>query len=523
MVLLNDIYAKDKQELFTNRRRELALIKLVVEDFSKKNKRKHLAFLGLRRIGKSLVLFEYIKRNKEDVIITYIDLKKISMEPQFFAVEYIKKILQWALKEKEEDLLTLGNKLKKETIFTQLNSFLRELKERNNLRLVNFALSFPEALSQALNKKIIVCIDEFQDILSMNRYKGIDDVIGLFRTALQSQSRTVYFITGSIITTMEKICLKDESALFLHFGEVVNLPNFTKEDSFKLVKKIFERERIKTPHEDILLSLFKLSQGHAFYLTIITEKIIELNKLFGFSIDEGLIKKAFLIELTNKNARLYNYFNYIFENSLEKARGKASLKSILLKIAGRERATLSELCSDLNKESGEMQTLLKRLTETDLVIKKEKYYLYRDNLLRKWVRSFYLGSDVDTKTSIQSLEELFSQLEEKYLRASTELGKAKEYEWKIKLEKRFGLKLENYNKKGLEFDLVGKKKEIWYIFEIKHRNKPANYRDIKKFLVNVKESEFKDKEVKLFFISKSGFTKEADNLMKKNKIERVEA
>lgn len=521
MVLLDTIYAKDKQELFTDRRKELALIESIVERFSKKGIRKHLAFLGLRRIGKSMILFEYIKRNKEDVIITHIDLKKISMEPSFFAVEYIKAILQWTLKEKGEDILTLANKLKNEALFNQLNIFLREIRERNYLKLVNFAFSFPEVLSSVLNKKIVVCIDEFQEILGMNKYKGMDNIIDIFRTALQSQSNTLYLITGSVITAMEKICLEDKSALFLHFDKVVNLYNFTKEDSFKLIKKIFKREEVEIPPENVLLQILNLSQGHAFYLTIICEKTIEMKKLFSFSIDEELVKKAFLIELTNKNARLYNYFNYIFENSLEKARGKASLKSILLKIAEKGMATAGELCSLLNKESGEMHTLLKRLMEIDLIIKKEGYYLYRDNLLRKWVRLFYLSSDVDTKTPVKYIEELFSQLEEKYQRASTELGKAKEYEWKVKLEKEFGLKLENYDKNNIEFDLVGRKNNFYYLFEIKHRNKLINYPDIKTFLDKINNSEFRNKEKKLFFISKSGFTKEGERKAKKEKINLV--
>ncbi|MBL7148354.1 MAG: restriction endonuclease, partial [Nanoarchaeota archaeon] len=82
------------------------------------------------------------------------------------------------------------------------------------------------------------------------------------------------------------------------------------------------------------------------------------------------------------------------------------------------------------------------------------------------------------------------------------------------------IKLENYNKDNIEFDLVGKKQGIYYIFEIKHKNKPTGYQDIKKFLEKVGNSEFKDKKRKLFFISKSDYTKEAEKLIEKNKIER---
>ena len=104
------------------------------------------------------------------------------------------------------------------------------------------------------------------------------------------------------------------------------------------------------------------------------------------------------------------------------------------------------------------------------------------------------------------------------MRASTELGRAKEYEWKVRLEKKFGIKLDNHNKE-FEFDLVGRKQEVWYIFEIKNRNKLANYEDVNHFLEKIGMSEFKDKKKRLFFISKSGFTEKARKLIEENKIE----
>ncbi|MBD3203254.1 AAA family ATPase [Candidatus Woesearchaeota archaeon] len=516
MVLINNIYPKDRQRLFTNRKKELKLIEYNVESFLKTGLRKHLVLIGLRRIGKSLIIYEFIKRNKNKINISYIDLKKTSMEPQYFATDYIKKVLQWSLKTKEEDLLILANKLNNEKIFEQVNDFLNKKTKKNYLDQINFAFSFPELLSKLLNKKIVICIDEFQDILGMNRYKGIDDIIDIFRTHLQSQSNTFYIITGSVITTMEKICLDDKSALFLHFNKIINLYNFTKEDSFALIKKIFKQEQLSIHVKDILFTLFKKTTGNPFYLTILTQKIIELNKLFDLEIDENLINKAFLIELTNKNSRLYNYFNYIFENSLEKARGKASLKSVLFELAKEQPDSLSNLSEKLNKKSGEMRTLLKRLIEVDLVIQKQNKYLFRDNLLRKWVALFYLGINIEVTSSSKFINELLSQFQEKYQRVSTELGRATEYEYKVKLEKKLNIKLNNYNKNNLEFDLVGKKNNIYYIFEIKHRNKPANYKDVKNFLEKVEKSEFK--KIKLFFISKSGFTKQAEGLIEKNGI-----
>lgn len=68
----------------------------------------------------------------------------------------------------------------------------------------------------------------------------------------------------------------------------------------------------------------------------------------------------------------------------------------------------------------------------------------------------------------------------------------------------------------------GEKDDMFFIFEIKHRNKLTNYNDVKEFLDKIKSSEFKGKKKRLFFISKSGFTEEAKKQMHKNKIEVIQ-
>ncbi len=69
---------------------------------------------------------------------------------------------------------------------------------------------------------------------------------------------------------------------------------------------------------------------------------------------------------------------------------------------------------------------------------------------------------------------------------------------------------------------MGKKDNFWYIFEIKHRNKLVSYKDVDDFLKKIKKSEFKNKKIKLFFISKSGFTEQAELLYQKSKINFLE-
>ncbi|MCX6666414.1 MAG: restriction endonuclease [Euryarchaeota archaeon] len=117
-------------------------------------------------------------------------------------------------------------------------------------------------------------------------------------------------------------------------------------------------------------------------------------------------------------------------------------------------------------------------------------------------------------------ERVFSELHEKYVKASTELGKAKEYEFKVKLETKFTVPLNQYMTSDgqIEFDLVGKKKDVAYIVEIKWRNKPVNIKDILTFHTKVQKSDFESQKKRLFVLSKSGFDKKAIELAKKQNI-----
>jgi hypothetical protein len=100
-------------------------------------------------------------------------------------------------------------------------------------------------------------------------------------------------------------------------------------------------------------------------------------------------------------------------------------------------------------------------------------------------------------------------IEEKFEKTSTELGIAKEYELKYLIEKYLDMHLDKYLKDKIEFDLVGIKENVTYIFEIKWRMKETGYKDIEKFSAKVTRSEFTGKLKRLIFISKRGFTEQA--------------
>ncbi|MEW6404839.1 MAG: hypothetical protein AB1649_23830 [Chloroflexota bacterium] len=78
--MLDFLYPADERRLFTNRHYYLGLLGLCCTELQA-GRRKHLALLGLRRIGKTLILREFILRwlqrptspNVPPVIPVYLD------------------------------------------------------------------------------------------------------------------------------------------------------------------------------------------------------------------------------------------------------------------------------------------------------------------------------------------------------------------------------------------------------------------------------------------------------------------
>jgi AAA+ ATPase superfamily predicted ATPase len=80
------IYPRRAQALFTNRVTELETIETYKERLLRGVADK-IAFIGARRIGKSIILHEFIKRNAANrrLLLAYVNLQKLIMEPLTFA------------------------------------------------------------------------------------------------------------------------------------------------------------------------------------------------------------------------------------------------------------------------------------------------------------------------------------------------------------------------------------------------------------------------------------------------------
>ena len=96
---MNYFYPPDQQSLFTNRRQELAVLAHYHNSLLD-GPVEHIALFGLRRIGKTLLLKEFIRQNlsnQSPVSPVFLDFSVLCSSPESFSLGFVGTICYWLL------------------------------------------------------------------------------------------------------------------------------------------------------------------------------------------------------------------------------------------------------------------------------------------------------------------------------------------------------------------------------------------------------------------------------------------
>ena len=435
--MITNFYPPYLRQLFTNRTRELSFLQSMVEDLLIGRPRR-LAFWGLRRVGKTLVIQEQIVRLHDQGAVhpVYMDFEDICTSPESFAQRYIGLVTFWALEGGQGDVdayLTVERLL--ETVASRsavasqtTGSLLRELSRTKPDQglLLKLAFDYPEKLAQELNKKLVLFLDEFTEISTLSHYPQVREPLKHFRSSLSGQTNVAYVVAGSAMTAMMKLFQSPEAPLFLQF-ETLALEPFGRQDAEVLMHKLGSEYP-----PDVYAEVYRYTAGFPFYITALMQRLDRLQQ-DGETINAESVRYAFLLETLWRGGQIYNYCRYVYDLSLQRARGYGMLKAILQFLAEEQggapvRLTLSEIARALRKSPSAVREYLRWLSEVDLVEERERVYQFRDAVLRFWVAYTSKGIEMDAFPRRQDLAGLVSDLEERFQRAAGELGRAKEAE-----------------------------------------------------------------------------------------------
>lgn len=203
----------------------------------------NVALISPRRWGKSSLVsmaMEELEQEKKDVRVCYIDAFGISTEDEFYS-EFASKVISCAAGKMEKALKDakkyLGGLIPGITLSDGLNDVLSvNLKYTPREMDKNEILNLPEKIAKDKGIRIIVCIDEFQQLAQLAEYP---DMEGKMRSVWQKHHSVSYCFYGSKKHMMLDI-FADSQKPFYRFANIIFMPKIKKEDWAPFIINGFE-------------------------------------------------------------------------------------------------------------------------------------------------------------------------------------------------------------------------------------------------------------------------------------------
>lgn len=333
-----------------------------------------------RRWGKSSLVKEAMRELAEEdknVRVCFLDAYKIHTEEDFYN-KFASAIIQGvssALEQKWGDFLRFINRLMPSITIASdpVNSIEVDLKINPLKESPEAILALPEKIAIEKGIRVIVCIDEFQQLANIPHWKELESML---RSEWQQQHHTTYCLYGSKMHMMKKI-FNNSSSPFYKFGQMMQLKRITKEhwlpyiiNSFKATGKCITEEQVEKLCERVKYNSWYVQQ-YSFFVWSHTDDVVS---------DEDLDRQLDMVIDTNEET---------FQNELDELVSSqiALLKAIA---AGETHFNAKDVVEKYRL--GQPQTITrnkKTLVEKDLVEKNRDAYNFVDPLFELWIKREY--------------------------------------------------------------------------------------------------------------------------------------
>lgn len=354
---------------------------------------KNIALLGGRKSGKSYIVKRLLKTEK-DVVAVYADFARLSMSPESFAVEFIGTICWQFLHEpvsKYKNFMGLDNLLKyalemksarAHEILKSIQNEISKIKPDQRL-LVQLAFNFAHAWADEKGKKILLIIDNFENIFDLNNFGQIKDILSLVNFNHQSVR---YIVASSAPTDVKR---------YLRNFQFLEIQNFDKNEVLEMVRKATDK-----PDSKLAERILELSRGIPIAANEILKNLNEKNDA----------KTSFFSQLLCKNSTLYNYCLDSLNYHLKRTRGQVLSKIILKVIASEKELRLSEIARKIYRSAPVTKSLLERLISADIIYRKDNRFYFHDPILKLWLKLTTMGYEFDEEINEQQMKEVLGQI-----------------------------------------------------------------------------------------------------------------
>jgi hypothetical protein len=260
-----------------------------------------MVLISPRRWGKSSLVRKAAETvNGKDIKVVNIDAFSLRSEMDFYTI-YAKEVLAATSSHWEERLKNLKDFLKQ--ITPKINIGI----DPNNEFSIGFdldevrqnateILDFPNKIAKAKGFKVVVCIDEFQNIASFNDPLAFQK---LLRSVWQRHDVASYCICGSKFHMMQEL-FERQSMPFYRFGDLIHLEKIPDKNWQIFIKEHFENTG-KSIDENFISDIIRDTDRHSYYTQQLSHLIWEKTE---DAVNEDIYKAA-LDDMISQNAILY--------------------------------------------------------------------------------------------------------------------------------------------------------------------------------------------------------------------------
>jgi len=340
----------------------------------------NVMLISPRRWGKSSLVkksMDELCQENSKVKVCYIDAFSIGSEAEFyrtFASQVIacasSKMERW-IEDAKKFLIGVVPQI---VVNDQITNFIAfDLKFVPQDRDKMTILQLPELLAKEKNIKIIVCIDEFQQLANLPEYK---DMEGKMRSVWQQQQLTSYCLYGSKRNMMLNI-FNNSNSPFYRFGQVIFMKKIAKEHWIPFIQSSFEKTG-KTISYDFADRICAVVSCHSWYLQQLCYFI------WSFTVKD-VTEETFTLGLK----QVLNINTPMFQNDTENL--SSTQIEMLKAICNGEQHFASQAVKQIYN-LGNPNTIVKNkktLQNKDIVEKEGEKFIFVDPIYHLWFKGEY--------------------------------------------------------------------------------------------------------------------------------------
>jgi hypothetical protein len=416
--------------LFVDRATEIAVLDDVLRLLPQAIRR-HTALLGLRRIGKTLLL-DQVRRRHPTFAIARLDVDAIVTSPEHFARAFVSEVLAAVLRARAEhayiaqtdDALRAAAATLNADLELAVADILNAIRAEAHGRLLHRALQFPAEVSERLETPLLLMLDEFQDITRLRAFPETDNLLGAFRAALDRPGRVAFLIAGSRVTAMRRLIEDGASPLFTRFTPLELRP-FHPDATFELASRIWEDESRFEP--DAAVRLHRLTGGWPFYVHAVAVRARAVALAGPDVITPDLVDIAFQQELIGRGGNVSLHCQYLLQTATEtdSIARRNRLEAILRAVAQDGDVPRARLARRLTRHHSrtEVYHSINELLDEDFLIEGDGALRLTDPVFATWLNVEPDRRDPLTSLGIpQALQRILSWYEAQHAGDRAEMG-----------------------------------------------------------------------------------------------------